>query len=80
MEISNTETPPPASIAIATESTNIQTTTAQQKRRRKPKLENIAEDPTIDEAFGSQLDLSCVGEKSVAAPPINDSYIHRYDR
>lgn len=50
----------------------------QQKRRRKGK--NYEEDTTIDEAYASQLDLSCVGETPIAAPNLDNAFISKYNR
>lgn len=53
-------------------------TVTQQKRRRKGK--NYEEDATIDEAYASQLDLSCVGETAISAPNVDNAFISKYNR
>lgn len=50
----------------------------QQKRRRKGK--HYEEDTTIDEAYASQLDLSCVGGTAISAPSIDNAIISKYSR
>lgn len=50
----------------------------QQKRRRKGK--HYEEDTTIDEAYASQLDLSCVGGTAISAPSIDNAIISKYNR
>lgn len=50
----------------------------QQKRKRKGK--NYEEDTTIDAAYASQLDLSCVGETAIAAPNLDNAFISKYNR
>lgn len=50
----------------------------QQKRRRKGK--NYEEDTTIDAAYASQLDLSCVGETPISAPNLDNAFISKYNR
>lgn len=50
----------------------------QQKRKRKGK--NYEEDTTIDAAYASQLDLSCVGETAISAPNLDNAFVSKYNR
>ncbi|XP_062552414.1 fibrillin-1-like isoform X2 [Armigeres subalbatus] len=53
---------------------------SQQQPQKKRKLQNIQEETAIDDAFASQLDLSCMAQGLIHAPEIDNGYVVKYNR